>query len=123
MKAELYKGGRVFFLPGEGGEVAELDVLVDGGPLCVAGVWDWHRKRLATGLYRIYFRRFGIHFGPYYANLTSAERDMKKALKIQPGFWDTQEIGWYERQKWLHQWIEKNLGKSDWLIGGVWMKD
>jgi hypothetical protein len=123
MKSELYKGGTVFFLPGQDGEVAELEVLVDGGPLCVAGVWDWGRKRLAQGLYRIYFKRFAIHFGPFYANLSTAERDMRKALKIQPGLWDTQDIGWYARQKWLHQWIEKNLGKAEWLIGGVWMKD
>lgn len=124
MAGELYKNGSVFFARNpERTEVAELDILVDGGPLCVAGIWDWERKRLVPGLYWIYFRRFGIHFGPFYAALSLAERDMKKALKIQPGLWDTQDRTWYGRQAWLGEWIDRNMGRPDYLIGGVWAKD
>lgn len=123
MKAELHKSGKVFFAVDQSDKLVALEVLVDGGPLCVAGIWDPDKGRLAPGLYWIYVRRFGIHFGPFYAGLSLAERDMRKALKIQPGLWENQPRDWYGRQKWLGEWIEKNMGERDWLIGGVWAKD
>lgn len=118
----LKEACKVFTALGPDGQICQLEVLADGGPLCVAGIWDWEARRLIQGLYWIYFKRAGVHFGPFYASLTLAESAMKKALKIQAGLWD-QDREWYRHQAWLQEWIDKNLGKSDWLIGGAWAKD
>lgn len=118
----LYKNGTVFFVRGPEGQVKEMEILLDGGPLCIANIWDFERKRMVLNLFWIYFKTHGIHFGPFYASLSLAERDMKKALKIQSGMWD-QGLEWLARQAWLQEWIDKNMGNPDYLIGGVWAKD
>lgn len=103
----------------------KMEILVKEGPLCVGGVWDWEAKRRVQGLFFIYLIRahMGIHFGPYYASLSLAERDMKKALKeYPPGFWE-QPLEWYGRQEGFMSWVNKNMGRPDYLIGGVWAKD
>lgn len=104
-------------------QVAHLDILVDGGDLCVAGVWNWHRDVREHGLYFVYLKKLGLHFGPFYADLLLADKDMKKALKKYPrGFWG-QPLEWYQHQKAFQEWVEKNMGKRDDLIGGTWIKD
>lgn len=102
-----------------------MEILVKDGPLCVSGVWDWEAKRRVHGLFVVYLIRshMGIRFGPYYASLSLAERDMKKALKEYPmGFWE-QPLEWYGRQEGFMAWVDKNMGRPDYLIGGVWAKD
>lgn len=109
--------------PQTAGETVGLDILVDGGPLVIAGVWDWSRGRRNPGLYKIYIRRFGASVGPFYAGLQLAERGMKKALGLQPGLWVGQPAEWYLRQTWLHQWVNRELGKAEDLVGGQWVSD
>lgn len=89
----------------------------------MASVWNWKENLKVQGLYFVYFKRFGLRFGPYYAAIGLAERDMRKALKEFPaGFWE-QGLEWYRRQNSFHQWIEKNMGRGDFLVGGQWAKD
>lgn len=108
---------------GPADQVAELEILVDGGALCVAAVWNWSEDRRASGLYFVYFKRFGLRFGPYYADIGLAAKDMKKVLKAFPnGFWD-QDLEWYRRQESFHRWIERNMGKAEDLIGGQWIRE
>jgi hypothetical protein len=116
----------VIHVPGPAhNDVAELAILVERGPLCVAGVWDWAEKRRRHGLFFIYLIRShaGIPFGPFYADFGLAERDMKKVLKAFPrGFWD-QALDWIARQKSFQDWVEKNMGKSGDLIGAEWARE
>lgn len=123
-RSELYKGGKVFFSTSPDHEVAELEILVDNGPLCVAAVWDWEKKEKVRGLYFVYFKSHGLHFGPFYADIGLAATAMRKALKAfpQPDFWK-QNLEWYQRQTAFHQWIEKNMGKPKDLIGGQWLPE
>lgn len=123
-RAELYKNGMAVFVKGSHGQVAEIEILADGGPLCVAPVWDWSKEAKVPGLYLIYFKRLGLRFGPYYAGIALAAKDMKKALKAFPeaGFWE-QSLKWYGRQGAFHRWIEKNMGRPDDLIGGRWERE
>lgn len=87
------------FSQGPEHEAAELEILVKDGPLCVAGVWNWKKKEMVSGLYFIYLTRVGLHFGPFYADMGLAAKDMKKVLKDFPlGFWE-QPLEWYARQK------------------------
>lgn len=120
--SELYKEGKVIFAIGpEHGQTAELEILVDDGPLCVAGVWNWAKKEKVQGLHFVYFKRLGLHFGPYYAGISLAAKDMRKALKAFPerDFW-TQSLDWYRRQAAFHRWVEKNMGRPGDLVGGRW---
>jgi hypothetical protein len=104
----------------EGKEIAELEILLDGGPLAVAGVWDWLRKQRVAGLYAIYHKKTGIKLGPFYASVNKAHQDMKLLAKLVPlTFWD-QPIEWLRRQKGVQDWIDKELGKPEDLIGGEW---
>jgi hypothetical protein len=112
-----------FTVYGPVAETAALDVLLDGGPLCVAGVWDWKDRRRVPGLYRIWFKRLGLSFGPFFASLQLADRAMRKTLKEFPaGFWG-ESLEWYQRQQAFHEWIDRELGKPDELVGGVWAND
>ncbi len=103
------------------GETVGLDILMADGPLCVAPVWNWEKKAKVPGLYFVYMKRFGLHFGPYYAGIDLATKDMKRALKAFPqaGFWE-QPLEWYARQTAFHDWIKRNMGRPDDLIGGRW---
>jgi hypothetical protein len=112
------------FSPGpEHGQVAELEILVEGDPLCVAGVWDWKKRERVQGLYFVYLKRLGLHFGPFYAEIGLAANDMKKALKAFPsGFW-SQRLEWYGRQDGFKKWVEENMGKAEDLVGAEWARD
>jgi hypothetical protein len=97
-----------------------LDILLDGGALCVAGVWDFERKQRVAGLYAIYHKKTGGKLGPYYASVNKAHLDMKRTLKHLPAtFWD-QPLEWVQRQKGVQDWIDKELGKPGDLVGGEW---
>jgi hypothetical protein len=98
-----------------------LDILVDGGPLCVAPVWNFEAREKVTGLFFVYFKKHGIPIGPYYAGIGLASHGMRKLLREFPpgGFWE-QELEWYPRQAGFRAWVDQNLGKSGDLVGGVW---
>lgn len=116
---------RSLILLGPENQTAEIDILVEKSPLCVAGVWNWTENRREHGLWFIYLKRDGkgIRFGPFYAAFELASRDMNKVFKAFPkGFWD-QPIEWMGRQKSFQDWVEKNIGRHEELIGGTWIKD
>lgn len=96
-----------------------LDILVDGGPLCIASSWDWTDSRIRRDLYNIYHKRIGIPVGPFYAAITLADNAMKKALKLGKHIWEN-DVHWLSQQKWLHKWIDEQLGKPEDLVGGIW---
>jgi hypothetical protein len=100
------------------GNPVQADILLDGGPLAVCGVWDRNGVRQA-GLYRIYHKATGSAVGPYYAELGLAEKGMKRALTLPIMVWD-QPLDWYPRQAWFGKWLDENLGKGDDLVGGYW---
>lgn len=98
-------------------------IIVDGGPLCVARAFDHWKNEPVEGLYWIYLKKHGAHFGPFFADLILAEKAMKKILKeFKPTFFD-QPLEWIRRQTGLRDWMDKNIGKSQDLIGGEWIKD
>ena len=97
----------------------KLDILVDGGPLCVASAWVWEDGRIRRDLYCIYHKRIGAHIGPFYAAITLASDAMKKALKLGKHLWEN-DHEWLATQKWLHKWIDEQLGKPGDLVGGAW---
>jgi hypothetical protein len=112
-------------LVAESGETFEIPILVDGGPLAVGPVWNFKEDRkLHPTLSFIYFKKWVARIGPYYANLALAERDMRKVLKEfrQQNFWE-QSLDWYRRTTSLHQWIDANLGRPEYLIGGRWARE
>lgn len=96
-----------------------LDILVDGGPLCIASSWDWVDSRIRRDLYNIYHKQIGIPIGPFYAAITLADNAMKKAIKLGKHLWEN-DAHWLAQQKWLHKWIDEQLGKPEDLVGGVW---
>lgn len=107
------------------GKACEIPILMDGGPLAVGPVWDFEENRkLHPTLCFIYFKKWGARIGPYYANLALADRDMRKVLKEFPQqtFWE-QSLDWYRRTSSLHQWIDRNLGRPEDLIGGRWARE
>ena len=53
-------------------QTAEIPVLVDGGPLCVAGIWNWKERCHYAGLYKIYHKRSTARGGPIYAPMPLA---------------------------------------------------
>jgi hypothetical protein len=101
---------------------AEIEILLPLGPLSIAGAWDWGRERRAPGLFRIYHTQSGLPIGPYYAEMTLAEKGARKALSLGEAFWK-EKASWYANQKWLRDWLDKNLGKPEYLIGGQWAKE
>lgn len=101
----------------------EMPILVDGGPLCVAGIWNWLEKCTVQGLYFIYHKTSGFPFGPYFASIPLAEKSMKKALQdIPKDIWN-HPAEWYGAQQWLGKYIEEHLGKPMDLVGGEWEKE
>lgn len=118
--ADLYKGGTVFFYAPPGCGAVEMVIVADGGPLCVGRVYDHVAGKMVVGLYWIYLKRHGAHFGPFFTDIVLAERAMKKILKqFAPKFFE-QPLEWIRRQAALKEWIEKNIGRSEDLIGGEW---
>lgn len=96
-----------------------LDILVDGGPLCIAVAYDWEDSRERRDLYNIYHKRIGIAIGPFYAAITLADTAMKKAIKLGKHLWEN-DRNWMAQQKWLHKWVDEQLGKPGDLVGGFW---
>jgi len=105
------------------GLTKEMPILVDGGPLCVAGLWNWRDCVTVAGLYFIYHKVSGFPFGPYYASIPLAEKAMKKALKDIPKDIWSHDAQWYGDQPWLGKYIEEHLGKPMDLVGGEWEKE
>jgi hypothetical protein len=97
------------------GGTATVEIMMDGGPLCVAGVWKWEDNSRAPGLFRVYHKRSGLTVGPFYASIPLAERGMRKALSLGVAFWE-QPTEWYPRQAWFGEWLDKHLGAYDALI-------
>lgn len=95
---------------------------MDGGPLCVAGAFDWKAREVVPGLYLVYVKKIGMRIGPFYASIPLAEKGMKKGLKMKSGVWD-QPIEWISRQDWLRTWIEKEMGKFTDIVGAEWARD
>lgn len=121
--SELYKGGRVFFYCPPDKRAVELAIVSDGGPLCIGRVFDHNKSEALIGLYWIYLKRHGAHFGPFFADITLADRAMRKILKqFRPTFFE-QPLDWIRRQVTLKDWMEKNIGKSEDLVGGEWIKE
>ena len=121
--SDLYKGGTVFFYCPPERKPVELLVLMAEGPLCVAKVYDHWNKETVEGLYWIYLRKHGAHFGPFFAEVSLAHRAMRKVLKeFKPTFFE-QPLAWIRRQAVLKEWVEKNVGKSEDLVGGEWIKE
>lgn len=106
------------------GFLFDVSVLLDKKHLCICPAWQPSMNRAVPGLYIIYFKRFAMKIGPYYAELLSAERDLNKLMKEFPQdqFWE-QKLEWYQNQGKLHDWVDKNLGRPEYLIGGIWIKD
>lgn len=104
-------------------EVAQLPILMDGGPLCVAGVWNWYKACTVAGLWLVYHKQSGIHIGPYHTSIPLAEKTMKKALTGLPTHVWNHDLEWYRNELWLAKWMEGNLGKHTDLIGGEWEKE
>lgn len=120
---ELYGGGQVFFYCPPEGRPVEMVIISDGGPLCVGRVFNHWTREMMTGLYWIYLKRHGAHFGPFFAEITLADRAMKKILKQFGKTFFEQPLAWIRRQEALKEWIWKNIGKSEDLIGAEWAKE
>lgn len=117
-----HKPAYLVVLEKKSGRKAELPILVDGGPLFVAGIWNWSTGYTVPGLYLIYHKVSCSPFGPYFASIILAERGMRLALKeIPKDIWG-HEPQWYDGQTWIGKWINENLGKPMDLIGGEWEK-
>jgi len=107
----------------QSGESAELTVMVDGGPLCIAGIWNWKDKCTIPGLYKIYHKKSTAHLGPFYASILLAEQGMKKALREVPKDIWCHDAEWYGGQGWITKWIDEHLGLPMDIVGGVWEKE
>jgi hypothetical protein len=103
-------------------ERTAIEILVDGGPLCVANAWDWTENRIRRDLFRIYHKKLGFSLGPFYVSIPLAEAGMKKAIKLGKHLWE-EDAHWFSEQKWLHKWVDEQLGKPEDLVGGHWAPD
>jgi len=104
----------------ERGQCAELPILADGGPLCVAPVYNWVEDRRYEGLYFIYHKRCAMRIGPWYPHIPFAVDGMKKALGLGRHLW-TYDSSWYDANLWLMKWVWDNLGHPHDLFGGQWI--
>lgn len=121
-RSELYKEGRVFFYCPPDKKAVEMVILMDGGPLCVARVFDHLKRELVEGLYWIYLKKHGARFGPFFADIHLAYKAMKKILKhFGPAAFE-QPLDWIRRQDSMAEWMRKNVGKPEDLIGAEWAK-
>lgn len=105
-------------------EVAEAEILVDGGPLCVGPAWDFSHGVRRNGLYFIYQKKLGFRIGPFYPHIPFAAGGMKKALEFgkHKHLW-TQDLAWYQENLWIQKWLDENLGKHEELFGGRWVDE
>lgn len=106
----------------EQGQVAEVPILVDGGPLCVAGAYSFRHNRCERGLYFIYQKSIGLRFGPFYPHIPFADKGMKKMLALGKHHWE-HELAWYVENQWLKKWVDENIGKNMDLSGGQWVDE
>jgi hypothetical protein len=107
----------------DGHPVVEMPVMIDGGPLVVAGVYDFGQNQVAPGLLTIYMKAGGFKIGPYYAELSKAHAGMRKILKEFPAPYWAQPVEWLKRQKKMLDWLDLHLGKPKDLIGADWRPD
>lgn len=119
---KAYKAGTVFFYWPPEGRVVEMVVISTAGPLCVGRVYDHRSGEMVVGLYWIYIRKYGAHFGPFFADIGLADRAMKKIVAQFGKMFFEQPLEWIARQTALQAWVDKNIGKSGDLIGGEWEK-
>ena len=119
MGEAVVEGRKFRYAPPEG-EPVELEVTSANGPLCVGPVFDHTKRRVVTGLYWIYLRKQGARFGPFFAELTLADRAVKKILKEFGAPMFEQPIAWLRRQSALRDWMATNVGKPQDLIGAEW---
>lgn len=115
--------GRTFFYGTPEGVRVELAIIVDGRALCVGRVYDQVKAEVRVGLYWIYIKNQGARFGPFFADIVLAERAMKKILKRFGQTFFEQPLSWIRRQDCLKEWVDKNIGTSNDLIGGEWIKE
>lgn len=119
----MYKDGKVFFYCPPDGKPAELTVMWAAGPLCVGRVFDHGNRKEVEGLYWIYLRKHGAKIGPFFADIVLAAAATKKMLKhFGPAPFE-QPLPWIARQSAIKEWIERNIGKAEDLIGAEWIKD
>lgn len=102
------------------GQVAELEILADGGPLCVAPVFNWIENKRYQGLYFIYQKQCGVRIGPWYPHIPFAVAGMRKALSLGKHVWKN-AVSWYEDNRWVGKWVGENLGGPHELFGGQWI--
>lgn len=113
---------RILTLISPEGKTAKVQVLFDGGDsLAIATDWNWHEGKAAAGLYRIYLFRDGAAIGPHYASLSLAAAAMKKLRKAWPDELWIQPLEWICRQKKLAEWVWKEMGRPEDLVGGTWV--
>lgn len=98
-----------------------LEILFDGGSLCVARAWDWTENRERHDLFRIYHKKLGMAMGPFYVSIPLAVMGLKKAIKLGKHIWEDSKT--LPDQKWLHKWIDAELGRPGDLVGGTWAPD
>lgn len=116
----MAEGWKFWYAPPEGASV-ELEAVQVRGPLSIARVFDYRKRRLEVGLYWIYLNRHGAQMGPFFAEIALAERSIAKILKEFGASTFEQPLQWIRRQSALRDWIVTNVGKSADLIGGEWM--
>ena len=123
---DLYKGGRVFFYCPPDKRPVEMVVLMRepaDGPLCVARVWDHNKGEIVDGLYWLYLIKHGAHLGPFFADIHLAFKAMRKIVRHFGSQIFDQPLEWIRRQASMAEWIGKNIGWPQDLLGGEWRKD
>ncbi len=118
---ELYGGGRIFFYCPPKGRPVELVIISDGGPLCVARVFNHETTKIVEGLFWIYHKLHSRTIGPYFPDLVLADKAMRKILKQFGVPFFKQPLEWLQRQTAFKTWVDKNVGEMGDLFGGQWV--
>lgn len=114
--------GRTFWYAPPTGDPVEMELLSRNGPLCSSYVFDHKSRKIIKYLYFIYVKDRGAVIGPFFAEITLADRAMKKILKEFNALTFSQPLSWLRRQNVMGDWISKNIGKPGDLIGAEWSK-
>lgn len=100
----------------------ERTVLLEHGPLVLVPSRNEDGND-RVGLYLILVKEHQAKIGPYFADLAKAHEAMKKIVKKFPAEIWNQPVGWLARQKELLEWIEKEIGQAEDLVGGYWVNE